>query len=235
MVAASNTDNQGADRRPWPRVLFHSVLCLAFGALSASVLVWPNWAAADKSRTTLEIVRERETTITDQLDLARAMAERLRDWKQDGRRVFLEEELPLYPALVRQAVQQTGVKLEAVEVTRRATNRFRPLRVPSSALGDDEGGEEIQPRAVRIVLRGSFDAVYRTIAMLGQQQQLFVPERWDIGAGGGGELRADLWATIFVVKGAGETMKPVPAPQPPAAKSVQGPPAAQPAVQDAAK
>ena len=43
-----------------------------------------------------------------------------------------------------------------------------------------EETEEIQPRAVHLVLHGTFDGIYRTVATLSQQQQLFLPDRWDI-------------------------------------------------------
>lgn len=206
-------------RSSYPRSMrgvVHGALLLAFLAFGGVGIVWPQWVAADRGHVALDVQEEREVALREQLETARALTGRLRDWKHEERRVFLEEELPLYPALVREVARDAGAAVVSVETSDRTLNRWRPLRVPSASLDpmdDEELGpsEEIRPQSVHLVLTGAFGAVYRTVAALGQQQQLCVPERWDVSSrarqGGGRELKAEIWATVFVVKSTEATLR----------------------------
>ncbi|MGV3722380.1 MAG: hypothetical protein ACO1SX_15845, partial [Actinomycetota bacterium] len=172
----------------------------------AAALVWPQWLALDGARTALAIQQEREQEFEDRLETLRAMNERLRDWQQDGRRVFLRPELTSFGRVVQQVARREGSQVAKVQVTSQPSSRWRSVSMRQFA-GDDqsEATGEIQPRSVRVVLTGSFDSVYRTVASLTRQQQLFLPERWDIapataGADAGGALRAEVWATVFAVQ-----------------------------------
>lgn len=188
------------------RWLMHGSVLAASFAVGATALVWPQWLAVDGARTALAIQLEREQEFEDRLDTLRAMNERLRDWQQDGRRVFLRQELVGYGNVVKQVAQREGAQVAKVQVTAQPASRWRTVSMRQFA-GDQqtEVAGEIQPRSVRVVLTGSFDGVYRTVAALTRQQQLFLPERWDIapaapGADAGGALRAEVWATVFAVQ-----------------------------------
>lgn len=188
------------------RWLMHGSVLLASFAVGATALVWPQWLAVDGARSALAVQQEREQEFEDRLVMLRTMNERLRDWQQDGRRVFLRQELTSFERVVQQVARREGSQVAKVQVTTQPSSRWRSVSMRQFAGGDQSDATgEIQPRSVRVVLTGSFDSVYRTVASLTRQQQLFLPERWDIapaagGADAGGALRAEVWATVFAVQ-----------------------------------
>lgn len=202
-------------RRPQiGRWLFHSALLVAFVSAAGAILVLPQWMELEGSRAALERQQEREQEATDRLDTLRAMNDRLHDWSNNTRRVLLPQEVPAYPGFVRAAAKREGSRVALVDMRQRPAPRWRSLTVRPSlgpelwAEDDLNNSGEIQPRSVRLVLTGKFDAIYRTVAALCGQQQLFIPDRWDLvpenaGAGetgAGTGLRAEIWATVFVVR-----------------------------------
>src|SRR5688572_11515291 len=90
------------------RWLFHGSLAVAFAAAGGALLVWPQWIAVDGTRAALAIQQERETEITDRLEVVRQLNERLRDWQRKDRRVFLPHEARRYPAVVRAVAEKQG-------------------------------------------------------------------------------------------------------------------------------
>src|SRR5947208_11444523 len=98
-LATPSAAASGDTRRALPRAarwLFHGSLLLAFSAVGGGLLVWPQWIAADGLRSSLRVQRERERELSDRLDLARVMNQRLREWKNERRRVYLPAELRRY-------------------------------------------------------------------------------------------------------------------------------------------
>jgi hypothetical protein len=195
-------------RRSYPRWLLHGALFLAFSSSAGAVLIWPQWLAVDGSRLALQVQQERVQELNERLDVERAMKERLADWQHNTRRVYLRSEMAQYPGLVRDLAKQNGATVAAVQLTETPPARWKSvsLQVPVSGKDVAEGtdGGEIQPRAVRILLTGSFDSVYRTLGALAAQRQLFIPDRWDLapirGPRGARQLRAEVWASVFVVR-----------------------------------
>lgn len=191
-----------AGMRRW---LYHGTFLVACAAGGGALLVWPQWVALDGARSTLEIHQEREKEFTERLDAARAAAGRLRLWEKEARRVFLTEELKRYPVLVQAIGKRQGATVLKVQVTQARPARWRSVALDRTG-GDlaSESAGEIRPRAVRVVLKGSFDSVYRTVTALSQQQQLFIPERWDLSANAPGvpkgEVRAEILGTVFAVQ-----------------------------------
>jgi hypothetical protein len=188
------------------RWLIHGTLFTASFAVAGAALVWPQWTAVDGSRAALAIQQEREDEFSDRLDSLRALNERLRDWQNDGRRVFVQKELKTYGRTIQNVAKREGAQVLKVQVASSQGGRWRSVSLQQfSQDGHAEVAGEIQPRAIRLVLSGSFDGIYRTVANLSQQQQLFIPERWDIapaapGADAGGALRAEVLATVFTVQ-----------------------------------
>lgn len=197
------------------RVAFHGSLFLSFAAAAGALLVWPQWLLVEGSRQSLELQMTHEHELQDRLDGLRAVSGRLRDWQANSRRVFVADELDRYPAQVKAVAVHEGAALEAAQVTMRPVPRWRSVSVQSDAWAESDGvsGGEIQPRAVRVVLTGSFSSIYRTVGTLCGQQQLFIPDRWDItpapaapagksaaGTPTAGRLRAEVWATVFLVR-----------------------------------
>ena len=185
------------------RWLVHTSLGVAFLAVGISTMVWPQWIAADNSHSAFELESEREKQFTDRLDQAHAQLGRIYDWQQDGRRVFLRDELNHFSAMVEAIARRDGAAAEKVKVSTAETSRFQSLALQAP---DRDGvpvpNGEIEPRTVRVVVTGKFDAVYRTVATLCQQQKLFIPERWDLAPEHGANrdnLRAEVAATVFVV------------------------------------
>lgn len=201
-----------ANRNPKPRRsraarwLVHGSLFVGALVVGGVGLVWPQWLALDGARSALEVQQEREQDFQDRLDSIHSLNGRLRDWKNDGRRVYLQEELTRYPSLVQSVARREGAQVLKVQVTAPPGGRWRSVSLQQfGSDGHAEVAGEIQPRTVRVVLSGSFDGVYRTVAALGQQQQLFLPDRWDIApaagnSDAGGALRAEVSATVFTVQ-----------------------------------
>jgi hypothetical protein len=184
---------------------FHAVFASAFVALSTAGLVWPQWVALEGSRTALAISATRERDTNERLTQLRLLNERLRAWERSGRRVLLAPELTDLPAQIREIARRSGAAAPVVEVTEQTYSRWRTVSVQGPELDDvSVPAGEIRPRTVRLVLHGTFDAIFRTVATLGQQQWLFVPDRWDInraaeGGSGAPPLRAEIWASVFQV------------------------------------
>lgn len=203
--AAASTAPQPRRRKNWNRWLAHASLAAAFGAGGWAILVWPQWIAVDGARAALQLQQEREQEYAERIDNIRAGNDRLRAWDRDGRRVFLADETNRIPVLVRALALRQGTSVAKVQVTNHQGGRWHPYGIESTTPnGTPVQSAEIRPRSVRIVLKGNFDALYRTVASLSQQQQLFVPDRWELSAGRdpkspGGELWAEVWATVFVV------------------------------------
>ena len=198
--------SSAAKGRGWVRWLIHGTLLTASFAVAGAALVWPQWTAVDGARAALSVQEDREQEFSDRLESLRALNERLRDWQNDGRRVFVQDELRTYARTVQSVAKREGAQLVKVQVAAAQGGRWRSVSLQQfSQDGHAEVAGEIQPRAVRVVLTGSFDGIYRTVANLSQQQQLFIPERWDIapaagGAEAGGALRAEVLATVFTVQ-----------------------------------
>jgi len=193
----------------WRRVhaaqwLFHGSLLMAFAVLGAIVLVWPQWVAREGAREALARAAEREWELTQRLETVRLKSGRLRDWMRSERRVLLPEELQAYTDLVREVARRSGAAPASVAVTSLPGRRFRPARFDPGSWDDKaeaEGGE-IQPRLLRVTLRGPFAAIYRTLGTLCGQKQLFVPERWEVArtpAHSAG-LTATVLGTVFVAR-----------------------------------
>ncbi len=192
--------------RPAARGLVHAGLFFAFATVGGTLLIWPQWLAADGSRAALRIQAEREEELSGRLDGLRAMNDRLRAWDQRGRRVFQMDEIRAYPRLVKALATRHGAEAGKVLVTGRPSPRWRGVTVQVNSPDGEMSAGEIQPREVRLVLKGTFDGVYRTVAALCQQNQLFIPDRWSMvpsaapaGAAVRGEsVRADIVGTVFV-------------------------------------
>jgi len=176
------------------------VLTAAFAAAGGALLVWPQWIAADGGSSTLAVLRERERELSERLDASRAGLGRLRFWQREGRRLFLADEAARYPVLAQAVARREGAVVVKATLAEARSPRWRPVLVDQRVGGGVAG--EIRPRSVRLVVRGSFEGVFRTITSLTQQQQLFVPDRWDLAqktTGGRPEVWAEVWGTIFVV------------------------------------
>ena len=212
-------------RRRAPRWLFHGSLLVAFTTTAAALLVWPQWVAVDGARTALKAQREQEAVQGGPLPSVHSLNEQLRGWRRGERRVFLEEEVAQYPALVQAMAKREGVKVLAAEQVDDRPARWRPASLDPEGAAEDRAilTGEIQPRTIRILLTGSFPKVYRAVASLCQQQQLFVPERWELipvapAEGGEAQLKADIRATIFVIREPEEAPAPTAGPGPMAAR-----------------
>jgi hypothetical protein len=197
--------------RPGPggytRWIFHGTLFTAFATVAGMLLVWPQWTAADSARTALQTQREREQELNEQVDLLRANTQPSLGSKQDGRRVFLAHEVSRYAVIVHALAKQNGVHVDQVRFSNKTSDRWRALAAQRERWDEDQGpvGGEIGPQAVRVVLEGSFENIYRTVAALCQQRQLFIPDRWELApkgasAPGASDLRCEIWATIFVAR-----------------------------------
>lgn len=207
MVSATVTQTPGTRRRSRAaRWLVNSSLLVLTLAVGGAGLVWPQWLALDGARTALQVQQEREQDFQDRLDSIHTLNSRLHEWENEGRRVYLAEELARYPSLVQAVARREGAQVLKVQVTTQPSGRWRAVTLQQfGSDGHAEVAGEIQPRTVRVVLTGSFDGVYRTVAALSGQQQLFLPERWDIAPAAahseaGGALRAEVSATVFTVQ-----------------------------------
>jgi len=199
------------------RWLFHALLLFAFAASGAALLIWPQWVAVEGARAGLEVQRERQDDLEERIELVRALTGRLRTWQREGRKVFSQDEVARYPALAREIAGRNGARVLAVNVADRATNRWKSVSQQAGvwANADRAGAGDIRPYTVRVVLAGGFAETYRTVGWLSQQQQLFVPDRWEIRPEKN-LLRATIVGTVFVVE---EPDTPVP----PALKQTAGP------------
>ena len=192
-------------RRGLRRWVYHTALLTAFAAGGGALLIWPQWVAFDGARSALELHQEREREFSDRLEVARATAGRLRLWEKEGRRVFVADELDRYGVLTQAVAKREGATVVKTEVTEGRPARWRSVTLDRTGVdaGADSAGE-IRPQVVRLVLKGSFDGVFRTVTALTQQQQLFVPDRWTLARGGkgasGAELWAEIWGTVFTVR-----------------------------------
>jgi hypothetical protein len=202
----ARTPRPPSRNRGLARFLLHSTLFSAALGVAGVALIWPQWTAVDGARSALAIQEEREQEFADRLDSLRSLNERLRDWQNEGRRVFVQDELRAYARTVKSLAKREGAQVVKVQVAAAHGARWRSVSMQQFAQdGRAEVAGEIQPRAVRLVLTGTFDGIYRTVANLTQQQQLFIPDRWDIapaapGADAGGMLRAEVLATVFTVQ-----------------------------------
>lgn len=202
------------------RVFFHGALLAAFAVTSSALLIWPQWVSLQGAEAALVQHQERENELSGKLESLRALNQRLRDWQREGRRVFLPHELKGYDRLVKAIAGREGSHVLRVTVTGQRTTRWRPVSLehPEVALEPEfapANAGEIQPRLVRVVLKGGFDEVYRTVAALCGQQQLFVPERWDLStlegsapSGEGPKLRAEVWGSVFMIHEPAEAPAP---------------------------
>jgi hypothetical protein len=196
----------GAGTSLLTRILVHASLLGACATLSGAALVWPQWAAVDGTRAALELQKEREGKLQERWDQVRALNERLSDWRHAQRRVLLEDEMGRYPLAVNALGKKCGVAAQAA-VVNQPSIRWRPAPLTGTAWADADGADvgEIRPRSVKISVMGSFDGVYRTVATLCAQQQLFVPERWTLtqgalpGGGPGSAVRAEVTGVVFVL------------------------------------
>lgn len=188
------------------RWLVHGTVFSAALLVGGVGLVWPQWLALDGARAALEVQQEREQDFQDRIDSVHTLNNRLHDWENEGRRVFLPEELTRYGSVVQSVARREGVQVAKFQVKGAPAGRWRSVALQQ--FGEDGHAEvagEIQPRSIRVVLTGSFNGVYRSIAALSQQQQLFLPDQWDLApaaANGaeGGAVRAEVSATVFTVQ-----------------------------------
>lgn len=185
------------------RWALHASLALAYAAVAGVAVVWPRWVEADVGRTALALQHDRETELIDELEIARAVTGRLRIWGRESRRVFLAAELARYPALAREAARQAGARVVDVRVTNRMSARWRALQVRPEGWEESDDAAGIEPRVVYVRLAGRFGSLYRAVAALSQQQQLFVPDRWAIAPRPTGEVQAEVWGTVFAVSETG--------------------------------
>lgn len=195
-----------ARRQKLTRWLVHGTVFTAALLVGGFGLVWPQWVAQDGARAALEVQQEREQDFQDRIDSVHTLNSRLHDWQNEGRRVFLPEELSSYGKVVQGVARREGVQVAKFQVKPSSGGRWRSVALQQfGADGHSEVAGEIQPRSVRVVLTGSFNGVYRAIAALSQQQQLFLPDQWDIApaaanSADGGALRAEISATVFTVQ-----------------------------------
>jgi hypothetical protein len=178
---------------------------VAAAGTAGALLVWPQWLAVEGSRQALLIQQERLEGLEDRLNSLRALTERLREWNQQDRRVMLPEELDAFPAHVRQVGEQSAVRATAVRVTNQSAPRWRSHAVQAGiwSARDAAAEGEVRPVWVKVVLHGDFDSIYRTVAELSGGTRLFVPDRWDLAPAreaDDGELRAEVWGTVFVAR-----------------------------------
>jgi len=189
------------------RFLFHGALFLGYVAIAAAIFIWPNSIAEEGARTAVEIQQDRLQELEDRHAVQRAMNSRLREWRNQKRRVFLEPELDAFPREVRAAAQREGVHAAKIALAHSTVARWRRTLLASGELEDEETGR-VEPRTVRIVLTGPFSNVYRTVANLCGGQKLFIPDRWDLSSISGdaaGGVRAEIQASVFVVHEPEET------------------------------
>ncbi len=220
-VAPARRPSRGA------RALYHVSLAVTFATAGGALMVWPQWIAMDGARTAFEIQQSREKELSERLDVVRGMQGRLRSWDQEGRRVMLPEEAAGYPTLVQAVARREGAQVLGVKVTNRPSPRWRSLTLHAAEWSGEQpaAAGEIRPRSVRVLLTGSFDSVFRSVASLGEQQLLFIPDRWSLvplqgkpatagsgatqlnSAAGQRQVRAEVWATVFVVEDPAEKPK----------------------------
>jgi len=188
------------------RWLVHGAVFTAALLAGGVGLVWPQWLALDGAHAALEVQQEREQDFQDRLDSVHTLNNRLHDWQNESRRVFLPEELNQYSRVVQGVARREGVQVLKYQVKAASGGRWRAVALQQyGSDGHAEVAGEIQPRSIRVVLTGSFEGVYRAIAALSQQQQLFLPDQWDIAPAApngpaGGPLRAEVTATVFTVQ-----------------------------------
>jgi hypothetical protein len=180
-------------------LIFGSLLVFLI-ATGGIAIVWPQWTALDGARAALDLQRQREDLLRTRCETVRAENQRLRRWDQNGRKVFLSEELARYPGLVRAVARRTGVVVESITLSNQTSERWRWLTAQATVWADEQRAEtgDIQPQSVKLVLTGSFDQIYRSVAWLSGQQQLFIPDEWELREEGN-ELRLNLRATLFVI------------------------------------
>lgn len=216
-VHPSATPAPGRNSNRAARLLLHGCLALVMASAGGVLLVWPQWMDAEGSRTAVEIQRERENGLQDRLDMVRAMNGRLRAAHDDSRKLFRIEQVHQFPALIRELAKAAGAEVAEARVTAAPT----PGRRASSLEPEAPGGEEtteIKPMRVQIVLTGSFESVYRTVGALCRQDQLVIPDRWQLtprtGPGTDGKaVKAQLAATVFVIRTRTEEPRVMPAAQ----------------------
>ena len=184
------------------RWVMHALLALVFAGASGGLLVYPQWVAYQGSQEALAVQQERETELTQRLELTRAVNGRLRAWDANERRVLLLREAKALPKAVAYLAKEAGVTVKAVNVSSRKAPRWQVRRVERPVDGEQAFEGEIQPRLVKLVLVGTWDGIYKTMAGLTQQQPLFIPERYSLKAvkkvNNQRVLRADVYATVFV-------------------------------------
>jgi hypothetical protein len=200
------------------RWVMHGILALVFAGASGGLLVYPQWLAYEGSRRALSIQQERENELTERLEQTRIVNGMLRDWRQSERRVLLRREAKALPKAVAYLAKDAGVSVKVVQVSTRRAPHWQVRRVERPVDGESSFQAEIQPRLVRMVLLGTWDGIYKTMAGLTQQQPLFIPERYSLttqrSQNGRRLLRAVVLATVFV---ADDGEEPAPA------KAVTGP------------
>jgi hypothetical protein len=216
----------GRKRGGAKRWFLHTGLLFAFAGIGGALVIWPQWLAAEQAWTAVRAQASQERELVArvrQMSLPSSAAEA---WPQDRRRVFLEDEVEQYPVIARAVARREGARVELVQITSHPSRRWRSQSVPPpspvTTPEDPWAGEgpagfsltpgEIQPRTVRIVLTGDFKSIYRAVTSLCNQQQLFIPDAWDLtvvppkGRKPGEEkpaateLRAEISATLFVVR-----------------------------------
>lgn len=204
--------------RPQPslgiRVLMHASLLGACATLVGAAVVWPQWVAADGARAALTLQKERENDLSEKWEQTRMLNDRLYGWRSAQRRIFLDKELGSYPATVAAVAKQCGVAAQATWVNQ-SSSRWRSASLTGGAWSADAADlGEIRPRTVKVTVSGSFDGVYRMVATLCTQQQLFVPERWNVvpasepGAKPGSTVRAEVVGVVFVLQQGDALPKP---------------------------
>lgn len=200
------------------RWAMHLVLALVFAGASGGLLVYPQWLTYKGSQEALAIQQEREDELTQRLEQTRELNGVLREWQQSERRVLLLREAKALPKAVAHLAKDAGVSVKTVQLSSRVAPRWQVRRVERPVDGQSAYQAEIQPRLVRMVLIGTWDGIYKTMAGVTQQQPLFIPERYSLTTHktvrGRRLLRAVIVATVFVADDGEETSP---------AKAVTGP------------
>lgn len=169
-------------------------------ALASTMIVWPRWVEMDALENAIQMQEATGQEIENQIELTRRLVEQQRNWSRHERRVFLSPESSQIPGLARQAARHSGAQLIHAELTNRPSRRWGDVQLEMLQTGGMAQNEaRIEARLLFLEMEGDFSSLYRSLGMLFSQQQAIVPEKWEIRRAGGGNLRAAISATVFLV------------------------------------
>jgi hypothetical protein len=195
-------------RQTLARLGIHTALLAAFVTAGGSLVVWPQWLLRDSSQAELAVQLSQEREMAERLEALTVQAAQFdaaNELRPElWRKTVRAADLPKFPSEVSALARLDGVKVMSASVTPEITPRWRSLTVRAAHLGTpQQGAGSIRPMVATVILTGSFEGVYRTVARLCGRRQFFIPDRWNFVPRAGataasGEYKAEIAATMFV-------------------------------------